>query len=300
MTLCTITGRIVAPDGTALPGASVTFVPLPLEVAPAANDTRAPASVQTVADGSGDVSVSLLPGQYHVRIRGADGAAYPTATVTVPDASVAILAQILDLPPPPTLDAAQQAVLAAQSARDVANAHKVAAQAAQAAAEAAETGAETAEAGALAAQGLAEAARDAAQASEGAAAGSAAAALASEQAAAASEIAASDSASAASGSASAASGSASAASGSAAAALASEQAAAASEIAAGASETAAEAARDKAAEWADKAEDTPVETGPDRFSAKHWAAKAADEAAPVLAALGNIDTILDGINGEVI
>jgi hypothetical protein len=194
MTLCTITGRIVAPDGSALPGAVVTFAPLPLEVAPAANDTRAPASVQTVADGSGDVSVSLLPGQYHVRIRGADGAAYPTATVTVPDASVAILAQILDLPPPPTLDAAQQAVLAAQSARDVANAHKVAAQAAQAAAEAAETGAETAESGAVAAQGLAEAARDAAQASEGAAAGSAAAALLSEQAAAGSASAAAASA----------------------------------------------------------------------------------------------------------
>lgn len=37
----------------------------------------------------------------------------------------------------------------------------------------------------------------------------------------------------------------------------------------------AEAARDKAAEWADNPEDVPVETGPDRFSAFHWAEKAA-------------------------
>lgn len=36
----------------------------------------------------------------------------------------------------------------------------------------------------------------------------------------------------------------------------------------------AEAARDKAEQWADEAEDTPVETGPDRFSAFHWAQKA--------------------------
>lgn len=38
--------------------------------------------------------------------------------------------------------------------------------------------------------------------------------------------------------------------------------------------TAAVAARDKAQDWADKAEDDPVETDPDQFSAKHWAAKA--------------------------
>lgn len=37
---------------------------------------------------------------------------------------------------------------------------------------------------------------------------------------------------------------------------------------------AAEAARDKAEQWADEDEDVPVETGPDQFSAKHWATKA--------------------------
>ena len=41
--------------------------------------------------------------------------------------------------------------------------------------------------------------------------------------------------------------------------------------------TAAEAARNKAQDWADKAEDSPVETG--KFSARHWALKAAASAA---------------------
>lgn len=40
----------------------------------------------------------------------------------------------------------------------------------------------------------------------------------------------------------------------------------------------AEAARDKAQEWADKAEDSPVETDPDQFSAKHHALKSAGSA----------------------
>lgn len=38
------------------------------------------------------------------------------------------------------------------------------------------------------------------------------------------------------------------------------------------------AARDKAQGWADAAEDVPVEGDPDRFSAKHWAAKSAESA----------------------
>jgi hypothetical protein len=86
-----------------------------------------------------------------------------------------------------------------------------------------------------------------------------------------------------------------AAAGSAAAALASEQAAAASESAAGASETAAEAARDKASEWADKAEDSPVETGPDRFSAFHWSEKSAASATVSIAGLRVvIDALMTG------
>lgn len=49
-----------------------------------------------------------------------------------------------------------------------------------------------------------------------------------------------------------------------------------------AAKTAAESARTKAQDWADKAEDSPVETG--KFSARHWALKAAASAA----ALGNL------------
>lgn len=44
-----------------------------------------------------------------------------------------------------------------------------------------------------------------------------------------------------------------------------------------AAQTASEAARDKAQEWATKAEDDPVETGPDQFSALHWAQKAEEQ-----------------------
>lgn len=86
-------------------------------------------------------------------------------------------------------------------------------------------------------------------------------AVAAQTAAEAAETAADSSATAAAGSASTASSAASSAS--------------ASATAAGAAETAAASAADKAKEWADKAEDEPVETDPDRFSARHWAAKAA-------------------------
>jgi hypothetical protein len=48
--------------------------------------------------------------------------------------------------------------------------------------------------------------------------------------------------------------------------------------------TAAEAARDLAQLWAEQAEDTPVTTGPSKYSAHHWANKANAAAALVLAA----------------
>ena len=82
------------------------------------------------------------------------------------------------------------------------------------------------------------------------------------------------SADAAAGSASSASGSATAASGSASAALGSEN---------------------KANEWAEKAEDDPVETGPDQFSALHHAAKAAETAANI----GDLNSLSDVEVGSV-
>jgi len=59
----------------------------------------------------------------------------------------------------------------------------------------------------------------------------------------------------------------------------SETNAATSETNAATSETNAAASETKAGEWAEKAEDSPVETGPDKYSALHWAAKAAASAA---------------------
>lgn len=54
--------------------------------------------------------------------------------------------------------------------------------------------------------------------------------------------------------------------------------AATSETNAGTSETNAAASEAKAAKWAEEAEDVPVETGPNQYSAFHWAQKAASSA----------------------
>ncbi|GEM_PF-2504668 len=57
---------------------------------------------------------------------------------------------------------------------------------------------------------------------------------------------------------------------------------------------AAETARDVAAAWAEAAEDVPVEVGPDRFSARHWAAKTLAYAQAALATVGGLKvTIAD-------
>lgn len=80
-----------------------------------------------------------------------------------------------------------------------------------------------------------------------------------------------------------------AASASASAASASAVASAGSATASAASATASAAARDKAQEWADKSEDSEVEPG--KFSAKHWAAKAA-------ASLSGLDTRVSDLENK--
>jgi hypothetical protein len=170
--------------------------------------------------------------------------------------------------------AAENAQLAAEAARDLALAyrdaaegHKNAAQDAQTAAEAAQLAAEGARDAAQAAQTAAEAARDKAEEwainpedipvetvpDRFSALHHAAKSAASAGAAATSET---------------------NAAGSAAAALISENNAGDSETAAGVSEANALASETKASKWADEDEDIPVETAPDKFSAKHWSAKA--------------------------
>lgn len=74
-----------------------------------------------------------------------------------------------------------------------------------------------------------------------------------------------------------------------AAAAASAASAAASAALALVRQTAAEAARDLAQLWANQTENTPVTTGPDKFSAFHWSQKSAASAALVLAALAVTD-----------
>lgn len=74
-----------------------------------------------------------------------------------------------------------------------------------------------------------------------------------------------------------------------AAAAASAAAAAASAVLALARQVAAEAAADLAELWSSQSENTPVTTGPDKFSAFHWSQKSAASAALVLAALAVTD-----------
>lgn len=80
----------------------------------------------------------------------------------------------------------------------------------------------------------------------------------------------------------------------------SASAASRSASAAAGSVIAAQAARDKAADWADEAEDTPVETGPDRFSAAHWAARSAASASTGPTALAGLQVVIAALmTGEI-
>lgn len=109
----------------------------------------------------------------------------------------------------------------------------------------------------------------------------------SETAAAASAAAAETSATTANTRATAASSSASAAAGSASAAATSKTGADTAKTGAETAKTAAETARDKAQAWADNAEDVAVESG--KFSARHWAAKAALAVAGYVSSLRKIN-----------
>jgi hypothetical protein len=152
-------------------------------------------------------------------------------------------------------------VAQAITAKDAAVVAKVAAEAAEANAETAAAAAAV-DAAATAADRIAVASDKTAAHTDKLAADADAAATAADRTAVASDkTAAAGSATAAAGSATAAAGSATAASGSA--------------TAAAGSATAASNSSTLAQQWADNAENVPVLTLPDRFSAKHWAAKAA-------------------------
>ena len=161
-------------------------------------------------------------------------------------------------------DDAQSALGAAEGARDDAQSAQGAAESARDDAQSAQGSAESARDDAQSAQGAAESARDDAQSAQGAA-----------------ESARDDAQSARDD-----------------AESARDDAQSAQGAAEGARD-ASVAARDKAEAWADNGEDVPVETGPDRFSAKHWSAKAEAAAASVGTPVPQARTITteDGITG---
>ncbi|MGP3699180.1 hypothetical protein [Rhodobacter sp. NSM] len=206
-----------------------------------ADGTMIPAGlVQVDAAADGTFVVPLVPGRYRVRY----GFSAVEAVITVPEAEIAYLAQLIDLPPPPTLDAAQQAVLDAQSARDRANEAAAEADADRTAVAIDRGATEVAQAAAqVAASAAVDQAQDATAAADRAAA-RAAAALVSQGAAEDAAGAAAASASASAASSGQAATSADAASVSAGRAAASASAAAASEEAAATSAAVAQEARD--------------------------------------------------------
>lgn len=139
-----------------------------------------PAEQRVEIDGSGTATVDLVPGTYRMRVWSPSHGWSGRTTVTVPDAPEAFLAQLTELPPPPDLTSAEQAVLDAQSARDAANtaaseASSSATDAAtsRSAAESSETAAATSAANAASSEAAAASSQTAAASSEGAASTSA-------------------------------------------------------------------------------------------------------------------------------
>lgn len=153
------------------------------------------------------------------------------------------------------------AVADAETAQAAAETAQTAAELAETNAQSSEDDATTAETGSVAAKDTAVSAASDAASSESVAIAQAAAAVVSADAAEVSNV----------------------------AAESSETDAQTSEDNAATSETNAAASEAKAEDWAVEVEDTPVETGPDEFSALHWAAKAAATAA----AIGDLDSLSD-------
>lgn len=116
---CTVSGTLLAPDGSPLVNATVVFERSPKRVYPASPDTIAPHTVRTQTNGSGAVSVDLVPAEYKVSTQ---GSSYPAFSIVVPDESTANLADIQDAMPEPYITQAQAIVAQAESARDDAQA----------------------------------------------------------------------------------------------------------------------------------------------------------------------------------
>jgi len=114
--VCTVSGSIADAGLDPVAGAAVSFTPYPRDVARAGDSVIAPAAESTTTNAVGELSLELVPGTYVMAIK--YNAAIFSAKVTVPDAAIASLAEILLNPTPSNLTAAEQAVVDAQTARD--------------------------------------------------------------------------------------------------------------------------------------------------------------------------------------
>lgn len=115
--LCTVSGTLVAPDGSPMSAVEVRFLPAPVSLRSQGGATLAPQPVATVTDAAAGLSVGLVPGVYTLRARAPEGREYPPCLIDVPVAETADLAEILlHLPAP------QSVYDAAASARTASNA----------------------------------------------------------------------------------------------------------------------------------------------------------------------------------
>ena len=93
MTTCTVTDTIADARLEPVAGARLTFTPEPQEVAAVDGATGVPGPITVTSGPDGAVAVELVPGVYRLRVQARDGA--HEASVTVPEAEAAILADLL-------------------------------------------------------------------------------------------------------------------------------------------------------------------------------------------------------------
>ena len=117
---CEVSGNLVDIGLAPISNAELIFAPITTRIIRLGNSVVLPSPIAVRSDFLGNVSINLAPARYNVSVQSADAAM--TFNIVVPDQPLAEIAQLIELPPPVYLDAAQQAVVDAQSARDQANA----------------------------------------------------------------------------------------------------------------------------------------------------------------------------------
>jgi hypothetical protein len=95
VSLCVVSGTLVAPDGSPMPEVQVQFLPAPVTMRGRAAQTLAPRPVAVTTDAAAGLSVGLAPGVYSVRTRETGGREYEPYLVEVPASEAAELAEIM-------------------------------------------------------------------------------------------------------------------------------------------------------------------------------------------------------------